>query len=423
MISYVKNRILKNSQVSWAIADQTLVSGANFLTGIVLARLLGIESYGVFTLAWLVVLFFNSLQLATIIQPLMSLSPKYEGDKLKEFYGSMLFIQLLWIIIYLLIICIGIFFQNQFESISEISEYIVPVFSVLIAFQIQDFIRRLFFTLSQPTKAFLSDSISYLGRISVFLLLYYFGKLTITNTLYAITFVSLVAIVPSFRIRNSIKLFHSHHLLNFKENFDFSKWLLGSALLQWTTGNYFFVVAGVLLGPIAVGAVKACQNIIGITHILFQAMENFVPSQATRALRKGIKELKNYLLKLVCIGGIGTGLIIIIVVLFSEPLITLVYGEEYLEYSYLMNWFGVLYCLSYLSLPIRAGLRAVEKNSVIFYGYIISTGFSLLSAKPIITSYSELGVIIGSILSQLIIFCVLGVYLLINIARLGKNHT
>ena len=242
MISYVKNRVLKNRQVSWAIADQALVSGSNFITGIILARLLGLESYGVFTLAWLVVLFFNSLQIATIIQPLMSLSPKYKGDTLKSFYGSMLFIQLLWIIIYSLVICTGFIFQNQFESIDRISEYFIPVFSVLITFQIQDFIRRLFFSLSKPEKAFLSDSISYLGRIAVFIILYHTDKLTITSTLYAISFVSLIAIIPALSIRGSIKLFHSQHLVNIKENFDFSKWLLGSALLQWTTGNYFFVV-------------------------------------------------------------------------------------------------------------------------------------------------------------------------------------
>ncbi|GAA4652456.1 hypothetical protein GCM10023116_47400 [Kistimonas scapharcae] len=420
MILYVKNQILKNPKMNWAIADQALVSGANFLTGIILARLLGLESYGVFTLAWLVVLFFNSLQLATIVQPMMSLSPKYEGEKLKEFYGSMLYIQLLWIIIYLLVICIGIVFQNKFEYAARISEYIIPVFSVLIAFQIQDFFRRLFFTLSKPGKAFLSDSISYLGRILLFILLYHLDNLTITNVLYAITFVSLVAIVPALSIKTSIKMFHSHHPLNIKENFDFSKWLLGSALLQWTTGNYFFVMAGMLLGPLAVGAVKACQNIIGITHILFQAMENFVPSQATKALRDGIGGLKKYLLKLVCLGGLGTGLIIMTVVVFSEALITLVYGEEYTQYSYLMSWFGILYFLSYLSLPIRAGLRSIERNSVIFYGYIISTAFSLLSAKPIVSSYGELGVILGSILSQLIILSVLGACFLLYIVNFNR---
>ncbi len=43
--------------VNWALADQVMVSGVNFLTGILLARGLGIEEFGRFTLAWMVVLF------------------------------------------------------------------------------------------------------------------------------------------------------------------------------------------------------------------------------------------------------------------------------------------------------------------------------------------------------------------------------
>ena len=46
-------RILSRySHVNWALADQTMVSGVNFLTGILLARYLGVEEFGRFTLAW-----------------------------------------------------------------------------------------------------------------------------------------------------------------------------------------------------------------------------------------------------------------------------------------------------------------------------------------------------------------------------------
>lgn len=409
--------------MNWAVADQALVSGCNFLTGIMLARLLGLESYGVFTLAWLVVLFFNSLQLATVIQPMMSLSPKYEYGKLNQFYGSMFLLQCLWVVIYSILLLMGFYFESQFEFIKELNGFFIPVFLVLVSFQLQDFFRRVCFSLEEPSKAFISDLISYAGRLILFILLHVYFELTIDYTLYSIAFISIIALLPIITIAGKFKLKHRDHLFILKENYHFSKWLLGSALLQWTTGNYFFVVAGVLLGPIAVGAVKACQNIIGITHVLFQAMENFVPTQASKELHKGIRELNKYLLKLACIGGLGTVLIIIIVVGFSEPLLKLVYGKEYVEYSYLMNWFGVLYCLTYLSLPIRAGLRAIEKNSIVFSGYIISTAFSLLSAKQIVNLYSELGVVLGSILSQLIMLSVLSVYFIINIIRRSRSYT
>lgn len=52
--------------------DQIIVSGSNFLLGILLARNLGIEEYGQFALLWLIVLFFSSLQLSFIVSPMLT---------------------------------------------------------------------------------------------------------------------------------------------------------------------------------------------------------------------------------------------------------------------------------------------------------------------------------------------------------------
>ena len=52
MIELAARLLARYSHVNWALADQTMVSGVNFLTGILLARHLGIEEFGRFTLAW-----------------------------------------------------------------------------------------------------------------------------------------------------------------------------------------------------------------------------------------------------------------------------------------------------------------------------------------------------------------------------------
>ena len=45
--------------------DQAVVSGAGFITGVLLARFLGLSSYGVFAMSWLVVLFFGRIHIVT----------------------------------------------------------------------------------------------------------------------------------------------------------------------------------------------------------------------------------------------------------------------------------------------------------------------------------------------------------------------
>ena len=56
------------SQVNWALVDQAFVSGCNFLTGILLARYLGIEEFGSYVLAWIFVDCLAAIALAGFIQ-------------------------------------------------------------------------------------------------------------------------------------------------------------------------------------------------------------------------------------------------------------------------------------------------------------------------------------------------------------------
>ena len=77
-LKYIYNT---NRQAPIALMDQAVVSGAGFITGVLLARFLGLSSYGVFAMSWLVVLFFGSIQQAFIIAPLQTLLPKKEKEE------------------------------------------------------------------------------------------------------------------------------------------------------------------------------------------------------------------------------------------------------------------------------------------------------------------------------------------------------
>ena len=92
------NNILKisnNKDYPLALCDQILVSGSNFFLGIVILRFLGAETFGLFSFLWLLVLLFNSLQLALIINPLLSISPKYTGENKLIYLSSSIILQLI----------------------------------------------------------------------------------------------------------------------------------------------------------------------------------------------------------------------------------------------------------------------------------------------------------------------------------------
>ena len=398
----IYNLINRYGQINWALLDQALVSGVNFFTGIILVRYLGLAEFGRFTLIWLIILFFNSIQFAAVISPMMSIGPKQAENEFPQYYGAIFLQQLFWtgICVILIFSCV---WGSQFFYDWQIHKLAVPLAAVLLAIQFQDFLRRYFFVRERAASAFFNDCICYLARLLLLVVFLNFRVLEINEVLWIITFSATLATLIGFS--KTERLIFSRIIVHrvIMSHWHFSKWLIVSALLQWMSGNFFLVAAGGILGVIAVGTIKAAQNIIGITHVFFQALENIVPSRASFFYKQGgAGSLIGYLKRVSFVGGIVTLCITLIVCLFPELWISLLYGEIYSEISYVLLWYGPVYLCVLFGLSLRSGLRSINYTKAIFIGYAAMTSFSLISAYPMIMWLKIHGVMIGILVTQII---------------------
>lgn len=397
----IRNFIGRYSQINWALIDQTMVSGVNFCTGIILVRYLGLEEFGRFTLAWLIVLFFNSIQFAAVISPMMSIGLKQAEKEFPQYYGAVFLQQLFWSGVCF----ISIFFcvwGSQFFFDWKIHKLAVPLAAALLAFQFQDFLRRYFFVRESAALAFVNDCICYLGRVLLLVIFFKFRVLDIKEVLWLIAFTAALAAVIGFFKTERLIFSRIFIYRVITDQWHFSKWLIVSALMQWTSGNFFLIVAGGSLGTLAVGAIKAAQNIIGITHILFQAMENFVPSKAANAFAKeGAPGLLKYLQGISLIGGIFITGIVLFAAIFSDFWFQFVYGNEYLNYSHILKWFSLIYFFGFFIIPLSAGLRAIERTKPLFKSLFFMSLVSVVFAYPLISFFGLNGVMIGILVVKL----------------------
>ena len=178
--------------------------------------------------------------------------------------------------------------------------------------------------------------------------------------------------------------------------------------MQWMSRNLFTLAAGVLLGASAVGTLKAAQTLMGITHILFQGLENVVPVRAAWHLRHGGREaLVHYLRKIALVFGLVTAAIGIVAAAAPEFWLGLVFGEEYGGYGFLLQWFAVIYFIVFLGLPLHAGLRALERTRDIYSGYVWMTVFSVVFTYPMVEFLGLNGVVTGITAVNLILITML----------------
>ncbi|PKG82551.1 hypothetical protein CXF85_13800 [Colwellia sp. 75C3] len=398
----------KHSDLNLTLIDQAIVSGVNFLTGLLLARFLGLEAFGVFTMLWMVVMFVNSIQMAAISAPMMTIGVKYESQKERdEYYSGVIAQQGVFSLITFVAILVGVKLTAHFKPELNIENLALPLALAAFFFQNQDFMRRYFFCHEKTSLVLISDVISYLGQLAFILIMSAFFELSLVGVLWVIALTSAAAVVLLLSKVNIVAISLKTLLNSIQRNVHFSKWLIASALMQWTSGNYFIITAGVLLGPIAVGALKAAQNIVGVTHILFQALDNIVPIKASQALINSKSDLTAYLKKVALIGGVFVGMLCLVIGMFSSQIMSLIYGAQYADYGLVLSAYSAIYMVIFLCLPLRAGLRALEVTKPIFYAYIVMSVFSLLTAASLIVKWELIGALLGILITQLLMLVIL----------------
>jgi len=401
-LKYIYNT---NRQAPIALMDQAVVSGAGFITGVLLARFLGLSSYGVFAMSWLVVLFFGSIQQAFIIAPLQTLLPKKEKEEKDAFLNMMFLQQLLFALLVAAITYLFCRFSTVmfFDSLELRSVEIIMPLAVL-TYLMNEYFRKLFFVEGRSRTALVLDLISYSTQIVGLVAVAYLHQLNLQRAIIIIALSNSISSTYGLLKTKSLQWHFQEFGTHLRETWNYSGWLIGTSLLQWFSGNFFIVTAGGILGPVSVGAIRMAQNIIGVLNILFLAMENFIPTNAAKIYHeKGLKNLYAYLRQVMLLAGAATFMLILSIVVFSSQIIDFLYGHDYIKYENVLFGFALLYLFVFTGLLLRFFIRTVEKNRDIFISYVLSAGFSLILAAPMVSTFGMAGVFAGLIVTQIIV--------------------
>lgn len=419
-INKLKNGLHRDDKKVLILLDQAIVSGGNFVLALILIRLLGLEIYGLFAMLWLGVLFGLSIHQSFITKPLMTLAATKKDNQLVNYFNTLWKIQL-W---GSLILFVGLFFFSNLIGLADVSwlQYVPITAGIAICYLLQDFIKKTYFIKQEIVQPLLIDSLTYSLLFLDLWLLEYFGMSNLWNTL--------VLLLGSYAISS---LLFCKHLFQkdsniispswqaiIKEHYHFSYWLMGTSILQWFSGNFFLVAAASTLGTIAVGAVRMSQNLVGLCHILFLAMENIVPAEAALHFsKKGMPSLLIYLKQIsIKIGGLL--LFILGTMALTTPyLIQFLYGAAYAAYGFVVWGYCLLYCLVFLGYPARYYFRTIQSTKPIFLAYCLSATFSMLAAFPLLQVWGLMGLILGLIVSQLL---TLFIYIIFLYGDLGNSR-
>ena len=391
---------LLNNRKSLVFFDQGIVSGSNFVIGIFLARNLSIDVFGKYSLLWLILLYVLNFQQSFIIAPMYSLEPKRGNNNLP----TVVLLQLLYS--FMAVIVVGLFFWLAafFDDKWNIGFLLIPFSLSAFFYLLQDFSRRYFFIKEDYKFVVILDIVAYLGFLLLLFVFSKFRNLNLSIIYYLMVTAFLISFMVSFIKMDYLNIKARNLKITIKEYWKYSKWLSFSTLIQGLGGNLFIILGSAILGIWIAGVIRIFQNLMGVFNVFFNALENFVPISAAKIYNiKGYKYLLNYVFSFSYKGLLLFILFWLSVYLVSpDVLIRFIYGDKYIEFSYLFHLYVGLYLLLYLSLLLRFIFRTVEDTKTIFFTYIISLIFSFLIAFPLIYHYEIMGIVIGMVLTNIV---------------------
>ena len=402
-----------------ALGDQALVSGANFATNVILARVLGVREYGVFALSWMALLFVSSLQWAFIVSPMMSVGPKQEQHNRPSYYGAVLVQQIAFAALSVAGMLIALRFSILHFPKWNIQGLALSLSFATFSYLLQDFIRRYFFSVGRSMFALICDAISYLTQIPIILLVAHRPYFSPSLALWIIGATSLVSFMAGWIWFEPVKF----GITALKEvalrHWKISRWLAPSAFMQWSSGNLFIVAAPLYYGAAAAGVLRSAQNIGGVAHIWFLGLDNVVPAEAARRMHnQGLDAAFSYIKQIVFRWGLITLGFVLIISLRPGFWLKLVYGSQYAGYGYILQLYALLYLMTFFAGPLRAGLQALEYTAPIFWSYSAMTIFSLALAGPFTRLLGLRGAMLGMIATQFLFQCVVGIGLVLRVRKM-----
>lgn len=402
-----------------ALANQALVSGMTFLIGIGVARTMGLAEFGKLAMVLILQMFAQSLQGCFVVAPMMALSGRRSNRSASYFASVLAFTIGLSLIA-------GLAVAAMVLAIHAMREGSLPIALALAAGSFTAtqnllyVVRRMLFARQSSWQATLMDACRYALFVAVMVYLWFSGgPLDVAVTLWVLAATGLLALVPAYLTVRGARL--PRRLLQsvWGRHWPFAQWLALMLLLIFGQEQAIALGLGATLGDEAIGGLRAGQYLIGTTHFIWVALENFVPTSATRVhAAGGIPALTALLKRTTLLFGALVWGVILLVSVPAELSLRLAFGPGYEHFAPILRIYGLIYAIAFSREVWVYFFHATDRTAVIFRAF--SAGF-LVAAIVFLPAIKNFGVL-GAALTVLAANITSTAYVMISVWLVARGE-
>lgn len=386
-----------------SLVDQALLSGANFILNVILARWLTPLEYGAYAVAYTVFLLISGFHNSLILEPMSVLQPAQEDVPFPVYLGRTVWAHLALTLGLALSIVVGAFFVA--DAVLHLALWALAVsLPFVLLFWL---VRRAAYVRSRPGYAALGSlvyaivlvvgivGIARLGRLSAFSAVVMMGVAGTAATLLAWKRLGVrVGTIVDEARRGPIGRLGQEH-------WHYGKWLVVATIVTFAVTQFQTFLAAAMLGLEAAGVLRALQTftfpvaqaIVAIGYLGLPILSRDAAAGRERQLRQ----------KGLAITGLlaGVGLVYEAgLILFGARLERLLYGGRYDDWVWLLPLLGIWPVCAAVGSGFSLILRALQKPHFFAYVSAAVIPFGLISAYLLTRFWGIGGTALSIVLSE-----------------------
>ncbi len=389
----------------FALLDQGLISGSNFVVAILLARWLAPSQYGGYALAFEVFLFLSVVYGALILEPMSVLGSSIYKNEFHSYLGILLRIHSILSILIIGAAFAGAGVLSALRPGRALPDALIGVGIASPCLLLFWLARRGFYVHLLPRKAAMGACVYSAILLSGIAAVYYLRALSILSAFLVMAAGAVVAgpIMLSW-FKSHVPASHGRRLqLNevLHQHWNYGRWALASSVAIWFSAAIYYPLMGSFFSLAGTGEFKALMNLASPIGQVFVAITLLSLPYASRAYHEqGATAAGRLAWKLSGIYVIGTSVYWMVLLLVRGPVVHHLYGGRYSQIVSLLPWLAVGSIVRIAATAQAIVLRAMRAPSLVFVAYCAACVVSIVLGVPATRWYGLRGALFAWVISS-----------------------
>jgi O-antigen/teichoic acid export membrane protein len=403
---------------AFAVADQVVSSGSNFLVSVAIGRFGGATELGGFAVALFVWLALIGINRAVLTEPLIIVEPELDTPtNLRRALAGQLAVGLA---LGAVVAAVGLVLLAV--DVPAIGGPLLALGAVLPMLLTQDLWRALSFGVHRPERALANDLV--FTAVQAVLM----GGLIVLGYTSAPWFVVAWGLGATAGVFAGMVQFHARPARRprtelLRDLWPMSRWLLRDFATVFAAREAYMLVIAAFVTGAEFGGLRAAETLLGPSYVILLSGGNVALPGATRTYRQhGSAGLARYSRRVNLIVGSAQWFYSALLMVIGPWLLVTVYGAEFEPYTYLVWFAAIRYAISVTAFGASIAVKVAGLAREMFHARLWVTIISLPTAVVVSAIYGLEGAAVASLgLAALAVVAMYRVYLP-GVVRAGRTE-